>query len=1372
MSGYGIGQKPFTCHGIDLTRPVDRTVPNKFPVLENVTALLDGTITPRHGMGASAYATGPANKTPWHSMRTLNDPNAGSAVWSRISGVGDRLCDERSSAAGTVNNLDGAYSGNPLCLVQARPPESPQPWMYVGDSTRMRKVDRSGNVHSIGLPAPLAAPTVFVDQAFFRTIDLFEATTGWAAGGTAGAPTLLSAGPGRPINTGYVSTSSRTKDFSSAGQLLCVVPSSMANIIVGSVVILQEASLGAAFDVLVTETHSASATVAITHILYDSGTTGLCSVVLASSPPEIEVNSVLLLTGVATVGTEYVRVREVTEAPDGAKCLRISTASNRLATDTVAAKGSFSCNPFQLVSDTTTILSDGMRSAITATSSGTPATLSKVASLDLSSSIFGTFTRGANSDDYMSIEFRADRPDLITEIRVMLDCDANSVSAGAFTGTEFTRNYFVRAITASDIANLLRFTQTALANRQDQIQKHRIDNPFPSGGGSPSLNEGSFDTTTRFDTPFVRDSSDPPEAFNQPQLSFNDPSGSLVPSDPSQPIDPSRNQLGPGENQFFTVRWRLSEMQRIGSDDSRGFHDIVGLRVAFLTSGSVTVDLDSWIVLGGIEPEWDTLDEGYRYAYRGRVSSTGVASNLSPASQGAVRPLRQSVYVTLTQHPTTECDKLDIYRRGGNAAIPGWRYIATIDNAASPVFTDTISNEAALAVPAENGYDRVQPWSLPQNPIKGTATTVAGTLVKNSGTTFSTSWPPGMAFVANGVRTSIRRAISTSLVEVNDNCGGASSVAWEAPAPTLIAQPLPVLFEWTGDQRTIALGDPLNPSVFYVSRRRNYDATLETLRFEVPGAILMNGCDYNGTPYLWSTEHQYRVDHGGYDERGQLVLNVVRIPGSRGLAARWACCVGDRMYWLAKDGICVGSGGEPELLTDRDLYPLFPHAGLPGVAVNGFNPPTISAANEPATRLSWGDNRLWFDYVDSASARRSLEFRKREGVETSGWYPHAYAVGVVTHYFEEGPNKHALWLLGADTTTGKLYLATDATSDAGTAIAWRAQTQSENVGDPRKRKRWGDLSTEIDTDGGSVAVVIGFDKHTVTQTPSTSPVTGSGGTRQITIHDITDGVTVGGGREAVDVSLAVSGSVTTQRPKVYMWEPTWIDRPEVTARRAADFEDSGYAGLKFAQSLRLHFDAKGGTRSLVVQIDGNGASNVATITGITSAGYGPTWATFPFDPATTGTGPFVYRTFRVIPTDSANWQLFGAEIVFEPEPDAVTYYETQQTTHDIEEPWKVLRDALLVLRSSAAVTFSVLDATDRSVLYAVTVPSTGGFRKPVYLPLAAVKSKAFIYTLSSGTAFAVYVRDSHLRARGWGRDPAWHTVHPFGDVHRERGATT
>lgn len=135
--------------GLNLKDALDAIPVGQFARLTNTIYSQDRQLTARPGLTSLATAG-----TNHHSVRRLNDPQT--STFTRIWGIDQSLYIGQS---GALSVIDAGYSGDPLTLLPHRPPLSGDPWMFVGDRSRMRKVRADGLDLPIGLPAPGAAPT-------------------------------------------------------------------------------------------------------------------------------------------------------------------------------------------------------------------------------------------------------------------------------------------------------------------------------------------------------------------------------------------------------------------------------------------------------------------------------------------------------------------------------------------------------------------------------------------------------------------------------------------------------------------------------------------------------------------------------------------------------------------------------------------------------------------------------------------------------------------------------------------------------------------------------------------------------------------------------------------------------------------------------------------------------------------------------------------------------------------------------------------------------------------------------------------------------------------------------------------------------------
>jgi hypothetical protein len=138
---------PFGAGGLNLKDALDAIPVGQLSRSTNMIHSQDRAVTGRPGLTSLATVG-----TEHHSVRRLSDPQAG--TYTRIWGVDQKLYRGQS---GALTEIDTGYSGDPLYLLPHRPPLSGDPWMFVADRLRMRKVRADGLDLPIGLPAPAAA---------------------------------------------------------------------------------------------------------------------------------------------------------------------------------------------------------------------------------------------------------------------------------------------------------------------------------------------------------------------------------------------------------------------------------------------------------------------------------------------------------------------------------------------------------------------------------------------------------------------------------------------------------------------------------------------------------------------------------------------------------------------------------------------------------------------------------------------------------------------------------------------------------------------------------------------------------------------------------------------------------------------------------------------------------------------------------------------------------------------------------------------------------------------------------------------------------------------------------------------------------------
>ena len=885
----------------------------------------------------------------------------------------------------------------------------------------------------------------------------------------------------------------------------------------------------------------------------------------------------------------------------------------------------------------------------------------------------------------------------------------------------------------------------------------------------------------------------------------------LIPLAPEDTGVSTSQEIDTGDNQWQELVFRVRDLIRVGTDKELSLKDVGTIRLELTISDDVTVDMDAWWLGGGRGPHQGRNGAPYSYRYRGRVSLTGAKSNFSPVTRNSISPQRQEVHIALPGHATAEVDRLDISRFGGD--LLEFHYVGTTVNFASftitaatnasPIVVDKTAHglsdgdfvhiSGAVGNTAANGFwvvankndddfelegsvgngvwsaggavnpafldnfrdagivtnpvlanDNFQPWPTVGVPVSGTTTSIAGTTVKDSSTNFNTSWAPGTVIHLDGVPFVIYRVISTSLLELVSNAGSKGVIRWDVFEPVLESQPLPTLWG-PFEGYMFACGDPNNPGLLYFSNPNDPDSTTEAGKVEVtsPSEPLMNGGMYNGRAFLFSTERMFFI-YPAFNE--DPVFRVLEVPNSKGMFSRWFLAIGPKIWFGAKDGIYETTGAEPRSLTDGDLYPLFPHEGQAGEDVNGVEAPDMSQPTK--LRLSYYDSFLYFDYRATASTSRTLVNDTREN--RLGWFYDEYSIsaaiaGAVIHYGDEGEGNHRL-LIGTDRADdGDIYQVTGSTED-GNALDCQVRTPSRNEGDSRVRKRYGDVYVEVDGQGDPITVQLGRNSHQEIIASEVITLDGRDGE----VVDINDGK----GELGRDLSVDFAWS-SQNTPKLYLWERSLLVRPEDVNLRGGDYEDAGHPGTKFVQGVLIEADTKGVDRVIQIQYDND--VDAETIT-VNHNGR----IRIPYSFIT----PFHANRMRLLPTDSADWRLFGFTWVWEPAPELVKRWITQPTSHDLPG-YQHLRDAQIALISTDEVLLTV-NYDDKSASFVIS--STGGIFLKQYVPFTVMKAKVYQYEFTSATGFRLFAKDSEVRVKPWGSNDPYTTVRPFGGESRRVGA--
>lgn len=1281
MPPFNKRQFPFVVRGVQLNAPPDYLTPGYVPFALNYRRETDGSITPRAGQGTGREVV--AGQSPVHSMRRLNDSSDGVSDSTIIVGTGTHVATCAVDLASSAS-VESGFSGNPLSICIHRPSGSTQPWAYIGDGTQLRKISQAGVSKAIGIPTPDSYPSAVVLQPQYKVLDELNDHTLWTAAGTAGSKANYTR-----VDSATRSVTAILYDSGTTGWA-CVRPSSMADIGEGMRLTIN-AGGGSAETVTVEQVFKGSAATNIAGIIYESGGgNGVCSIHLETPLDVLEVGSLVLIAS-----SEYARVLSVHVTPDGFTSFRCSVAGTYAAAASVQAFASFRAYFAGNHAAAESLSAAAVEFQVTAGKGY----ISRTVAVDLSLIATGVPTR---PEDDMHIDLYVDKPDLVSEIKLYLDINNGTAN--------FEENVLVHTFRSNDLTPLTKDEQTLIAAQQTREQRayleHRAEFTGEEGGALLRLRAI--------------------EERNDAAIHDNDPL--TVPVEEDGAI--RDRQLDAGQNQWTSARFKISQLLtadvgRIGADLSRGLKDVAALRIAIIATGTVLARVDGWWIGGGYGPDVSVSGRNRIYRYRALDSSTGAVSNWSAAMFGGVRPRRQKVLVSLPQHYSAlYADKLQVQVLGGD--LLNWHYAGTVANGLTPTYEDTLSDEDLAPRRAlseqENTHYRLWPQQRP--PDSGSSATIVGNLVVLNSGSVDPALANGNAFRCGGKDFTVHRLIDSTRFYTTESGGLITAQPWEVPEPLIEGKPLPILagpfFNFY-----FGMGDLFNPWRLYYTNGNDPDTTRDTHWIDVEGEILQNMVILEGAgrAILFTTERAFMVEPAFSTATTGGGLFVTReIPDSAGLFARWACCeAGGEAVYLSKDGIYATSGGGTRLIS-ADLRPLFPRGASQGVTTNGIAPPNMTLANQARFRLSYADRELYFDYVDTDGNQRTLVNERGPDNDWIGWMPYSYAIGARVHYGEEGHNVHGTLLGGSD---GKLYRLARAQADAaGAAISARVLTP-DFAGDDLFAQKWfGDSRLDADRDGATLTVTPGINHRA---TLLTAKVISAGAGRAQTTIDLS---AASGGVRAKDLSLEVSTSITTERPKLFAWRFTDSELPDDSLLRAETYE-LREPGLKWARGVWIYAYTAGLDRDVTFEYTGHdGAVATIVISAVNHAEL--TERFYPF------AAPVYLSASRVRPTDTDPWQFVSHRIEGEPAPPYSTEFSAwrvyEQTQH-VRGLW-IDADTL-----GAAVTVTVQYAEDDGTNGTFTIAVTHDRRERVYYPL---ETPVYLNTLRLRGGAAILL---------WGFDP-------------------
>jgi hypothetical protein len=1306
VADYNGKPQIFIKRGMNITLPGDRLTGEWFQYIQNVRSYLAGEWRQRPGMTSLGVTT--SNEAIYHITR-INDNLAGTFRRLVATSAGNVYIDNTGHT--TINtSVDSGFSGKKYSSIISRPDRSPKPFLFLASDTRNSKFSTTGSRTEWGIAAPLNPPTVETQGLSYVLVDNCNATTGFSAGG-AGA--TLTATANNRVNTTLTAILYNTGSTGIAS----IVPGSSANINAGMLLTITQVP-GSAEETIVDEVYPAIATTTIAAINYDSGSTGPCTIVLTAPTTGLQRNSIIRLNS-----SEYVRVLSVTIGPDGIPSLRASTSGTFSATQAVTGHASFRCS-LDLTHNTSSTITSTFLS-VASTAAGL-VTVSKTAALNLASANISEGGLGTNrpiqSEDFLHIGIRG-RFEFLTEVQIRFDIDSAT--------NDFTRNYFFIVLRQPDLQGVIGRTQQAISAQQTQIQRDQIDAFVRSQleARGFSLSEQQIQSLGDIERNFL-------DSVNTAV------GGGFFIGEDNSPVSLPGDS---GDQQWTELFLPITAFQRVGTDDSRTWANVAAFQISFQTTSAVTYGIDDIWVGGTHGPDTHELP-GYMYVFRARNTTTGTVSNPSPPTRSPNYSRRRLINITVPTHPDGQVDMIDIFRIGGN--LQDYHLIGS--RAPNGTFNDDISDSVAMRNPIIQ-VDRFKPWPRPDLPKSGTCNVVGTTVIQTGGDTFSTAWVRGTQIIISGkVYSFYTNPTSTTRVEINENGGNQTGVAFQITEPLLDSQPLPAVFgpySGASGEFFFAVGDPTNPGFLVWTNGNDPESSSDVNFLELcsPSEKLMNGCVLDGIVFCFSDKRSWRIlpSFTGGQSGGGSDFYPADTSMGKGLMGRWCVAVGDAIYFASFDGIYRSRGDAVEDITTESLAPLFRRDGANTNFSAPVSPISFATADEDEHSLVYSFDGLYFTY-------KGLDgnyYTFYHSFLTKGWVLDTTSPSFILRSAREIRSQDADNVL-VGRGDGRLLIRSNSVfSDNSIPISCRVWDREEIWDDLRSTKQVGDVMVDVNPNGATISPTMRYENNSSNDVLTN--ITGS--SRDQYVRDVNSGA----GRIVRGAALDLTwANGTSANPAVYAWQPAAFIKAEESVNRATDWDNGGYTGTKWLQGFRLRGDTLGLDKSFRVEIDGG-----TFVESFTFNANGEQVKTFWL------TNPVVAHEMRMIGTDSDLWRNMGIEWIFEPEPELAAVWETQVTSFDLPF-FSHMREVMIAHRSTADITMTVVtDGASNSY----TIPNGSGQRVRTYLPVKALKAKYHSFRFTSSQPFGLWIKDIECRVGPWGRSESYTIQRPFGDISRMNG---
>lgn len=1300
----------FLTNGFLLGLVNDLRPKGKFNFLQNIRVFREGILESRPVV--EDFLTLESIE-PIHDIKTIL--NKANNSFLRIVGAGNKLF---TGNAIILMEKDSGYSGKALFMVDFRPEQSVEAYLYIADENKFVKISVSDLLSDVGITAPTKAANWALVKPEYKIIDKIAvgSDADWNnLTGSASAPTL------------QVRVDTTITAYLADGALpnfVSIIPVSMVGIQQGSIVTI------AGQDIIVEEVLPAAigaGIATINKISYDFGVAGLATIVLSVSSPEIKRNSILLLGG-----TEYVRVEDVTRDSNNIPSIRVTTIGTFAAGATVSGVSAFRIFTPIAFAPGNTIKNDAIKTEISVAGISS---ITRNVNVDLLNT--GVAGKALNQDSILHASVIID-PTKIVEMQIQLGIDG------------FDQNFYYYAISPNFLTASAAQTTPTLAVIQQTIQREDL------------LQQARdiYSRTFRLD--------DIGNIYDRGERGYLLPTEDDIYNGLINRVY-NNPQTALGSMQWTELHIRLGDFIRSGSDLSKGLKDITAIRISVNASQIVDLYLDSlWV--GGASA-LDTTQKGtfpYNYVWRVRDPATRAKSNWSPPLRTGIKVSRGGVELNFpdanANYPANY--RIDVARFGGNLST--FRVVGSILNDGSS-FVDTSSdrliadNDSAGRFSEQGASDAVfdfyKPFAILDTPKRGVANVIGTKFTWISGDKLNITYPRGTLIVINGKANRFySNPITDTEVELETDMGALNNIKFEIEEPLLTGQALPVIFGPIGEGffglYIFGIGDKNAAGTIYWLDGNSPDTQSDLNRLEItsPSEPLVSGVIYDGYAFVWSTARSFTMQPT-INSDGSFGFLARENANSRGLFCRTGIAVGpSHIYFLSEnaDGIYrVQGNGNPECITSGGLSNLFFNNGQapkPITLVDGtiVYPPNFT--NTDAIRFFCTNDYLFCRFVDTNGSQVALVY----DIEIGDFISYdVYIDGIVNAFYKEELESGTNLLVGI--SNGRIgRFGTVGVEDG---IISKVIPFAFDAGDSRLLKEFKELVVKADNGTAGFGVTNYYNNGDFSE-PSDIIAGDPAHKRQNFILDIVDVASANKEGIKAENITSIFSWVIQSGVKLYELLTYFVPKGDEIEDRASDTEFAGDIGAKLWQGVVIRANTFGQPKTLNYYDD----MNVLRATLIINHN-GEQTISYSFQT------PFISHTIKRTSNDDVNWIPMDEAYVFDKEPEAADVWEGEFNTHNLTGMILIERFGI-AYRSDAPVSLKLFYEDGTQQIYNNILPDTNGEYNKEFFFAVAKKWKACKYRFES-TNLRLYKRDSEVWMKSVGSQQPFTRFSPFGGSSRE-----